>query len=46
MKTYPVLTKHHDMKTMNMYGRVEVQLCAFLTLVLGGGEWSASHPSW
>jgi hypothetical protein len=30
---------------MKMFGGMEVQLHAFLTLVLGGGEWSASHPS-
>jgi hypothetical protein len=35
------LTKHHAMK---MYWGVEVQLHGFLTLVLDGGEWSASHP--
>jgi len=40
MNTYPV-TKHHAMKT---YEGVEVQLHAFLTLVLDEGKWSASHP--
>jgi hypothetical protein len=29
---------------MKAYRRVEVQLHAFLTLTLDGGEWSASHP--
>jgi hypothetical protein len=33
------LIKHHAMKTV---GRVEVQLHAFLTLALGGGECLAS----
>jgi len=28
---------------MKMYGRVAVQLHAFLTSTLDGGEWSASH---
>jgi hypothetical protein len=32
--------KHHDIK---MYWGVEIQLHAFVTSVLGGGEWSASH---
>jgi hypothetical protein len=35
------LTKHHAMKT---YWGVEVQLHAFLTSALDGGEWSASRP--
>jgi hypothetical protein len=35
------LTKHHILKT---YGRVEVQLHAFLTSALDGGEWSRSRP--
>jgi hypothetical protein len=35
------LTKYHAMKTI---GGVEVQLHAFLTSALDGGEWSASHP--
>jgi hypothetical protein len=30
---------------MKTYGLVEVQLHAFLTLALDGGEWSASRPS-
>jgi hypothetical protein len=29
---------------MKTYGGVEVQLNAFLTKVLDGGEWSASRP--
>jgi hypothetical protein len=29
---------------MKSYGGVEMQLHAFLTLVLDGGEWSASRP--
>jgi hypothetical protein len=29
---------------INTYEEVEVQLHAFLTSVLDGGEWSASHP--
>jgi hypothetical protein len=29
---------------MKARGRVEVQLHAFLTLTLDGGEWSASRP--
>jgi hypothetical protein len=36
------LTKNHAMKT---YGGMEVQFHAVLTLVLDGGEWSASCPS-
>jgi hypothetical protein len=28
---------------MKNYGRVDVELPAFLTSALGGGEWSASH---
>jgi hypothetical protein len=36
------LIKYHTMKT---YGGVEVQLHAFLTLALDGGEWLASCPS-
>jgi hypothetical protein len=35
------LTKHHTMKT---YCGVEVQIHAFLTSALDGGEWSASQP--
>jgi hypothetical protein len=35
------LTKHHAMKT---YWGVEVDLHVFLTLALGGGEWSALLP--
>jgi hypothetical protein len=35
------LSKHDGVET---YGGVEVQLHAFLTSVLGGGEWSASRP--
>jgi hypothetical protein len=35
-----LLTKHHAMKT---HGGVKVQLHAFLTSVLNGGEWSASR---
>jgi hypothetical protein len=35
------LTKHHAMKT---HWGVEVQLHAFLTSALDGGEWSASRP--
>lgn len=29
---------------MGTYGEVEVWLRALLTLVLGGGRWSASYP--
>jgi len=29
---------------MKTYGGVEVQLHAFLTAMLDGGEWSASRP--
>jgi len=36
MKTYPVL-KHETMKT---YVGVRAYLFVFLTLALGGGEWS------
>jgi len=35
------LIKLHTMKT---YGGMEVYPHAFLTSVLDGGEWSASHP--
>jgi hypothetical protein len=35
------LTKHHSIKT---YGEVEVQLYAFFTSALDGGEWLASRP--
>jgi len=35
------LTKHHAMKT---YGGVELQIHAFITSALDGGEWSASRP--
>jgi hypothetical protein len=35
------LTEHHAMKA---YWGVEVQLHAFLTLALDGGEWSAPRP--
>jgi hypothetical protein len=35
------LSQHHAMKA---YWGVEVQLHAFLTLALNGGEWSASRP--
>jgi hypothetical protein len=35
------LIKHRAMKT---YGAVEVQLLAFLTSALSGGEWSLSRP--
>jgi len=35
-------TKHH---TMKKYGGMEVQLCAFLTFAMNGGEWTASCPS-
>jgi hypothetical protein len=35
------LTKHHAMMA---YWGVEVQLYAFLTSALDGGEWSASRP--
>jgi len=35
------LTKYYPMKTK---GRVEVQLHAFLTSELDGGEWSTSGP--
>jgi len=35
------LNKHHAMKT---WGGNGVQLHTFLTLVLDGGEWSASCP--
>jgi len=41
MKMYPVLKNH----TIKMYGWVEVQLHTFLTLLLHGGEWSASQPA-
>jgi hypothetical protein len=34
------LTEHHAMK---VYWGVKVQLHAFLTSALDGGEWSASH---
>jgi len=34
------ITNHHAMKT---YGGVEVQLHAFVTSELDGGEWSASR---
>ena len=37
----PYLIKHYDIKVC---GRVEMCLHAFLTLVLDGGEWAASHP--
>jgi hypothetical protein len=49
----PCLAKHHAMKTNSIlnqtssYGYVlgmEVQLHAFLTSALNGGEWSTSHP--
>jgi hypothetical protein len=40
MNMYPVL-KHHAMKT---YGEVAVKIHVFLTLVLDGGNWSASSP--
>jgi hypothetical protein len=36
------LIKHNTMKAD---GRVEVYLHAFLTSVLGGGDWRASHPT-
>jgi hypothetical protein len=35
------LIKHHSLKT---YWVVEVNLHAFLTSILDGGEWSASRP--
>ena len=35
---------HALMCALMAYGDVEVQLCSFLTSVLGGGKWSASHP--
>jgi len=35
------LTKHHAMKT---HSGVKVQIHAFLTSALAGGEWSASCP--
>ena len=33
------------MHAVRVYGEVEVLLCSFLSLALGGGEWSASHSS-
>jgi len=35
------LTKYHAIK---VYWGVELQLCAFLTVALGGGKWLASGP--
>jgi hypothetical protein len=37
-----ILIKHHAKK---IYGVVEILFHSFLTLVLDGGEWSASCPS-
>jgi hypothetical protein len=42
MKSFPVLNYYHAMK---VYGGVEVELQAFLTSSLHGGECSASSPS-
>jgi len=39
-KVYLCLTKHNSMKTCD---RMELQLHAFLTSALSGGEWSASR---
>jgi hypothetical protein len=39
-KVVPVI-KHYAMKT---YGGVDVQIEAFLTSALAGGEWSVSRP--
>jgi hypothetical protein len=41
MKTYPDFIKHNTMKTCV---GLEVQIHVFLTSVLDGGEWLASHP--
>jgi hypothetical protein len=40
VKLFLCLTSNHVMKT---HGRLEVQLHAFVTSVLNGGEWSASR---
>jgi hypothetical protein len=40
LKLSPCLIKH---QAMNMYGKVEVQLHAYLTSALDGGEWVASR---
>lgn len=41
LELFLYLIKPNALKT---YGGVEVYFCAFLTLALDGGEWSASDP--